>query len=185
MAKISRKGLKICCGITALIILILIVVAVVLYFTIFKPKQPKITTQSVTLENFKYFPFPFFLNATFGLVVSIDNPNYGSYTYQNSTTYVTYRGINVAEASIENDTIPARGKHDIETTVVVQVDKIVADPSDIFTQNFNFSSSTTLHGKATVLKFLKIKATSYSTCDIYLVTSTQNVTAVCKSKLKF
>lgn len=188
MANKSRKGLKICCGLTALIIIILLVVAIVLFLTILKPKQPKIATQSVTLEDIKFFPVPFFLNVSLGIVVRVDNPNYGSFKYHNSTAYVTYRGTVVAEGPIEQNTIPARGKLDIRTTVIVVGEKMVSNPLiwiDVFSGTLNFTSSTTLHGKATVLKFLKIKATSYCTCDISLVLLPQNVTAVCSSKVKY
>lgn len=188
MAKNSRKCLKICCGVTALIIIIFIIVAVVLFLTILKPKQPKISTESVTLQQIRFFPFPFFLNVSLGIVVRVDNRNYGSFKYQNSTAYISYRGTVVAEAPIENDTIPARKKHDISTTMVINGEKLASNPSlavDVLSGRLNFTSATTLHGKATVLKLLKVKATSYSTCDISLVLLAQNITTVCDTKVKY
>lgn len=187
MAK-SRRGLKICCGVTALIIVILVVVAIILFFTVFKPKQPDITLRSVTLQNLKFFPFPFLLNVSLAITVRVDNPNYGSFKYKDSTTYVTYHGTDIAEGPIESDTIPARGKHDISTIVEIEGDKMVLNPSfggDFAAGIYNFTASTTLHGKATALKILKIKVKSINTCDISLVPLTANVTAVCTSKLKY
>ncbi|KAK7834707.1 hypothetical protein CFP56_024179, partial [Quercus suber] len=51
----SRKGLKICCGVTAILLITLIVVMVILYFTILTPKNPEITSQPVVLEHFEFW----------------------------------------------------------------------------------------------------------------------------------
>ena len=67
----------------------------------------------MTLEYIKNLPLPFLLNVTMGITVTINNPNYGSFKYGNSTMSVTYHRDLVAEAPIEVDKIPARGKHDI------------------------------------------------------------------------
>ncbi|KAJ8545993.1 hypothetical protein K7X08_018576 [Anisodus acutangulus] len=114
--------------------------------------------------------------------------NYGSFTYDNSIAYVTYRGDPAAEAPIEADTIPARADHDLSTTVLVDSDGFSKNPNflgDAFSGCLNFTSSTTLHGKVTVWKVLKHKATTISTCDISVFTKFLNATSVCKSKIKF
>lgn len=110
----SRKGLKICCGVTAILLITFIVVTVILYFTILKPKNPEITSQPVVLEHFELMVLPALkLNVSLGIVVTVNNRNYGGFEYQNSTAYVTYRGDVVAEAPIQADTIPARREHNI------------------------------------------------------------------------
>lgn len=110
----SRKGLKICCGVTAILLITFIVVMVILYFTILKPKNPEITSQPVVLEHFELMVLPALkLNVSLGIVVTVNNRNYGGFEYQNSTAYVTYRGDVVAEAPIQSDTIPARREHNI------------------------------------------------------------------------
>ncbi|KAL2483974.1 Late embryogenesis abundant (LEA) hydroxyproline-rich glycoprotein family [Forsythia ovata] len=182
------RGIKICLIVTAILIAILAVVVLVLSLTILKPKQPKITTQSVTLEYIKWVPIPFHMNVTLGIVVSVDNPNYGSFKYDNSTAYITYRGVAAADAPIEHDTIPARGSHEISTTVVLIVDSLTSSPyflGDFISGCLNFTSSTTLHGKATVFKIFKKKVTTYSTCDLSVYIQAQNVTSVCHSKIKY
>ncbi|KAK6123993.1 hypothetical protein DH2020_042276 [Rehmannia glutinosa] len=187
LKKIPRS-LKICGIATIILIVILIAVILILFFTILKPKQPKITTQQVTFEGFRLFLNPFHLEFTLGLVVTVNNPNYGSFKYDNTTAYITYRGTPATEAPIEKDTIPARGKHDISTEVVVDVDNLVSNPyyaADYATGCLNFTSLTTFHGKAKVLRFLKLKATIHSACDISVYVQYQNSSAVCKSKVKY
>lgn len=186
----SRKsGLKICCGITAILFTIITVAALVVFLTVLKPKKPKLSTKSVTLDHVKLVPFPFHLNVTIGVLVTIDNRNYGSFMYGNSTTYVTYRGTPAAEAPIQADTMPARANHDIATELLIVVDALTTNPyfwADYNTAGcLNFTSTTSLNGKANVLKLFNIKLTTCTTCDISLFVKTQNLTSVCNSKLSY
>ncbi|KAL3511301.1 hypothetical protein ACH5RR_030702 [Cinchona calisaya] len=185
----TPRGLKICCGITTVLLIAIIVVALVLFFTILKPKNPKITTESVTLDYIKYEPIPIFhLNITLSIVITVDNRNYASFKYENSTVFVTYRGIPAAQGPIQQDTIPARAKHDIGTSVVIVVDNFSSNPDflgDFTSGSLNFTSTTFLHGKATVLKLLKIKVSTYTTCDISVFINFQNASSVCQSKVKY
>ncbi|KAL2349502.1 hypothetical protein Fmac_003502 [Flemingia macrophylla] len=182
------KGLKICCGVTATLVIILIVVLVVLYFTLFKPKDPDIILQSVKLESYSLEILPALqLNVSLGTVVTVDNPNRGSFTYQNSTAHIYYRGYLVAQAPLHEDTIPARRDHNISTTVTIFVDvqKFHDLPNDYATGVINFTSTTTLVGKVKVLNLFKIKATSYSTCLLSLFFSLhQSIHSNCNSQIK-
>ncbi|KAI3456425.1 hypothetical protein Pfo_013088 [Paulownia fortunei] len=182
------RALKICGGATAILIVTLFAAILILFFTILKPKQPKLTTQEVTLEHFNLLLNPFQLNVTLGLVVNVNNPNYGSFKYDNTTAYISYRGTPAAEAPIVEDTIPARGKQDVSTEVLVMVDSLVSNayfPADYATGCLNFTSSTTFQGKAKVLGFFKLKAKIYSTCDISVYVQSQNSSSVCRSKIKY
>nr|KYP67357.1 hypothetical protein KK1_013685 [Cajanus cajan] len=183
------RGLKICCGVAAIILIIFIVVLVVLFFTVFKPKDPDINLQSVKLEHFSLEVFPALaLNVSLGTVVTVDNPNHGSFTYQNSTAYIYYRGNLVAEAPLHEDTIPARKDHNISTTVTIFVDaeKFQDLPNDNERGVVEFTSTTTLVGKVKVLLDLfKIKATSYSICHLSLFVRDQSINSTCNSEIKF
>ncbi|KAG8385710.1 hypothetical protein BUALT_Bualt03G0073500 [Buddleja alternifolia] len=177
------------CWLVAFIAFWLTSVTLTLYFTILKPKQPKLTTKEVTIQHLTLILSPFHLNFTLGITVNVDNPNYGSFKYDNTTAYITYRDATpVAEAPIEADTLPARGQHDISTAVPVVMDSLITNPyfvADFFAGCLNFTSSSTFKGKATVLKFMKIKATTYSTCNISVYVVAQNVSSVCRSQIKY
>ncbi|KAJ4703180.1 Late embryogenesis abundant protein [Melia azedarach] len=187
-SKRSCRGLKVCCGVTAILLISLLTVLIVLLLTLFKPKEPKITSEPPTLENFDLIFFPVIeLNMTLGIVVTVDNRNYGSFKYKNSTAYVSYHGIVVAEAPIEDGKIPARGKHNISTSITVFADKLASNSNflgDSFSGVLNFSSTTTLRGKVSMLKFFNIKASSYSSCDISIFIQKQSIDSVCKSKVR-
>ncbi|XP_047306340.1 uncharacterized protein LOC124909735 [Impatiens glandulifera] len=183
----SYRGLKICCIITFLLILILLVAGVVIYFTLLRPKEPKILTQAITLERVDYTP-PYEVNLTLLGKLLVNNPNYGSFKYENSTTFVSYRGDVVAQGLILEDTIPARGSLPVDTTILVLANSMVSNPLFLFdfvAGSFNFTTSTTLKGHAIVLQLLKIKATTYTTCDISVFFITQNAISHCSSKINF
>uniref|UniRef100_A0A2N9IPJ0 COBRA C-terminal domain-containing protein n=1 Tax=Fagus sylvatica TaxID=28930 RepID=A0A2N9IPJ0_FAGSY len=85
-----------------------------------------------------------------GMLVTVNNRNYGSFKYQNNTTYVRYHEEIVAEAPIEADTILARREHNISTTVNVLADKLITNPNfrgDFAAGVLNVTSETDLHGK--------------------------------------
>ncbi|KAK7308084.1 hypothetical protein VNO77_41679 [Canavalia gladiata] len=180
------KGLKICCAVSAILLIILVVVLVILFFTVFKPKDPDIILQSVKLERIEIgFPSPE-INVSLGLVVTVENPNHGSFTYQNSTAYLNYRGNIVAEAPIHEDTIPARGDHNISTSLDIFADirKFKDLPSDFLRGVINFTSTTTLQGKVKILHLFKFKATSYSNCDLSLLVHDKSINSTCNTKIK-
>ncbi|XP_058217541.1 uncharacterized protein LOC131328642 [Rhododendron vialii] len=156
-AKSSRKGLKICCGTTFVLLIVLAFVSVTLYFTMFKPKQPQVTAHAVSLENIEVQIFPAFsLNVTIGLVVTINNRNYGSFKYQNSTSYIDYHGTNIAEVLIEGGTVPARRKYNLSTYANVAAGKLITDShflSDLIAGSFNLTSTATLHESGVQLPF--------------------------------
>ncbi|KZV25090.1 hypothetical protein F511_43305 [Dorcoceras hygrometricum] len=182
------KTFKICCCTTTVLIIILFLITLTLFLTILKPKQPKITTRQVTLLHFDSLFDPFEVNVTLGITVNVDNPNYGSFRFGNTAAYVSYRGTPAAEAPIEGDTIPARGQHDITTEVVVTVDKLLSNSNfwdDYNAGCLNFTSTAVFHGRAEVLRVLKIKATSYSSCDISIYVEAQNASSVCRSRIKY
>ncbi|XP_059663890.1 uncharacterized protein LOC132309615 [Cornus florida] len=186
--KRSRRGLKICCGVTVISLAIIVIVCVTLFLTVLKPKQPQVTAHPASLENIQVqvVPTPS-LNVTLGLVVTIDNPNYGSFKYKNTTAYISYYGTTVAEVPIEHETIPARSKLNITTYANITADKMVSSPhfwDDVAAGRFNLTSMATMHGKVSMFKIFRTRATILSTCDISIIVLTQDVESKCKSKIK-
>lgn len=185
----DTRKLKICCGVTAIFLFIFVILITTLSLTIFKPKQPEITAHPVALENITTgggFP-NVTLNVTLRMIVTIDNRNYGSFKYRNTTAHVNYRGGIVADVPIEAALVPARGKINISTSADLMADKLLSSPyflGDIESGSLNLTSVANLHGEVTMLKFLSLHARAMSTCDFTLWTKTQKVDSNCKSKIK-
>lgn len=187
-AKTPSRGLKVCCIVTTIVLVIALIVMTILALTVFKPKQPEIDVRPIGLENIQYSLFPnVTLNVTVGMVVTINNRNYGSFSFKNTTAYVTYHDTVVALVPIEHALVPARGKINITTSVDLMGDKLVSNPhfmEDAINGNFNLISTADLHGKVRVLKFVKFRATAFSTCDISFSIQSKQIDSKCKSKLK-
>ncbi|KAG6785249.1 hypothetical protein POTOM_010979 [Populus tomentosa] len=112
------RGFKICCGVTTIFIIILAAIFTTLALAVCKPKNPSIIANPVGLENIQFGGSTnVTLNVTLGMVVTIDNPNYGSFKFTNSTAYVDYHGVIVAEVPIQADLIPAHSEINITTSV--------------------------------------------------------------------
>lgn len=187
MRETSHRGCKICCGVVTLLILILLVVLIALFMTILKPKQPKIQAQDAILQGIAFKPLPAFkLNVSLALVVTIKNPNYGSFEYKNGTATIYYHEEEVAAVQIEDGEIPARDTQDIRNSVIVIADKLILNNYflfDFLTGCFNFTSSSTIHGKASLFKIMKTHATAVTDCNI-LVCLNNATDSSCHSKMK-
>ncbi|GMY09914.1 late embryogenesis abundant protein [Fagus crenata] len=182
--KTSRRGLKLCCGVTAIFLLIIVIVIITLSFTIFKPKDPKISLypklQKIDLSSFVH-------NLTLGTIIAIENPNYGAFTFKNTTSYVHYHGDVVGEAPIEHRFVPARHKLNVTTAVHLMAGKLLNNshfPSDLVVGSMNLTSTATLPGKVIVLKIFKFHATVYNNCNISVFINPPKIESICETKLK-
>ncbi|KAK7366527.1 hypothetical protein VNO80_08520 [Phaseolus coccineus] len=180
------KGFKICCVTAILLFILLATLLLVLFFTVFKPKDPDIILQHVKLQGFKLELPTLNLNVSLGIVVTVENPNHGSFTYQNSTAYLYHGETLVAEAPLHEDTIPARRDHNITTSLSIFADitKLKGLSTDYSRGVINFTSSVTLLGKVKVVNLFKMKATSYCTCYISLFVPYKSIDSICNSKIK-
>lgn len=186
----SRKNLiKICCGVTTIILVIMALIFVTLFFTVLKPRHPQIFLHPLNLEKVEVInPFPFRLNARQGLVITIQNPNVASFRIQNSTASVRYHGELVGEIPIGETTVPAKAKLNISVYVEFKVDEILFNPyflEDFSKSRLNLIAGADLYGKIYMLKkMIKLRAKVYSTCNISIHIFTNIFESSCISRLK-
>ncbi|XWS69526.1 hypothetical protein CRYUN_Cryun04dG0186600 [Craigia yunnanensis] len=189
-SKTSRRSLKICCGVTAIFLVIIAIVLATLALAVFKPKNPEITVYPQGLENIDFGLGGFSngtVNATVGMIVMIKNRNYGSFKFKNTTAFVNYRGGIVAEVPIQQSLVPEHGKLNISTSADIMVDRLISNPSfwgDVLAGSVNLTTEATVHGKVTVFKILKLHASVPSRCDISIFIQSKSVQSTCKTKLK-
>lgn len=88
----GRTNLASCIVATIFLIFILIVILIV-YFTVFKPKDPVITVNSIQLPTFSASNGT--VNFTFSQYVSIENPNHDVFTHYDSSLQLLYSGNQV------------------------------------------------------------------------------------------
>ncbi|KAL7589574.1 hypothetical protein Lser_V15G40326 [Lactuca serriola] len=184
----SRRVMKICCVVATLLLIIFLLISVILFFTVFKPKNPKVTTHPTSLENVEFQLYPnVSINATIVLNVTISNRNHGSFKFQNSIAYVDYRGTLIAEIPIEHAKIPAHGNFTITAYANVTTEKMVTDPNfynDMDSGYFNFTSTAILYGDVSVFKIIKKGAKVTNICNIIVALLTRKVESKCHAKVK-
>ncbi|EXB60465.1 hypothetical protein L484_014918 [Morus notabilis] len=114
--------------------------------------------------------------------------NIGSFKFSNATAYVNYHGDVVAEVPIGQNLVPARGKLNITSSTDLMVGRIVANLiffDDVGKGSLNLTATAALHGKVSLLfEFVKLRATTFSTCDISFLVASMNVKSMCMSKIK-
>ncbi|KAF8016687.1 hypothetical protein BT93_H2034 [Corymbia citriodora subsp. variegata] len=177
----ARRGLKICCFTSVVFLVILTIIIVSLSLTIFKPKEPQITVQSVVLGSMQSNVTPL------SMLITIDNPNYGGFKYESTTGYLNYNGSTVAEIPFAHNKIPARAKINMNTSTDLITDKLISNPSfweDVALGRVNFTSTATLPGKVSVAKIFKYRATTYITCYILFHIQSQAVDSKCNTRIK-
>ncbi|KAF8016688.1 hypothetical protein BT93_H2035 [Corymbia citriodora subsp. variegata] len=179
----ARRGLKICCLTSVVFLVILTIIIVTLSLTVFKPKNPLVTVQPAGLNKIQFNGTGIRLNT----LVTIHNPNYGSFEYKNATNYVNYHGLTVAELPLRQNRVPARAKVNMTTSTDLSFGKLLSHPNfsqDVALGYLNFTTSATLPGKVNVANILKFRATTYINCYILFYIQSQDMDSKCTTRLK-
>ncbi|XVF65700.1 hypothetical protein PTKIN_Ptkin09bG0270300 [Pterospermum kingtungense] len=170
--KRRRKRRNICFGMMGVLIFIVILI-LILAFTVFKPKDPIITTNSVFLSNLRFSVdlarLRVFLNATLDVDLSIKNPNKVGLKYTDSAAQLNYRGQQVGEAPIPAGNISADETVPMNLTLTVMADRLVSDSrffSDVSGGQLALNAFAKVSGKVNILKIFKIHVVSSSSCDL-------------------
>lgn len=177
----SHKLRNILLAVSALIVFILIVL-MILALTILKPKHPKTTVNSVSLEDFDVglsrTKLKVDLNVTLGVDLSINNPNKVSFKYGNNTALLNYMGDLIGEASIPAGHISADQTKPMNITLTIMVDRLLSKSklySDVLAGTLPLNTFTKISGKVTILGFIKFKVVSTTSCDFRISVSNRSV----------
>ncbi|XP_058754295.1 uncharacterized protein LOC131627457 [Vicia villosa] len=173
-----RRKLKLCGCVTSILLLLIVIVIVILVFTVFKVKDPNVTTNEIHLTNFGVnlvqLPTPQVkLNMTMVVNMSIRNSNRASFKLGNSTTSVYYRGISVADAVIPPGlVIKARKTSGLNVTVDVMADRLASSPNlvgDVVQGEMIMNTYSVIPGRVKILfikKHVEVKMNCTMTIDI-------------------
>ncbi|XVF10504.1 hypothetical protein REPUB_Repub07fG0188700 [Reevesia pubescens] len=170
--KLKKRGYIQCCGCITALLLILAVVILVMFFTVFRIQDPKIRMNSVTFQRLETFPNGSLrtdVNITLLVDVSVKNPNLATFRFNNSTTLIYYGGSVVGEGINLQGKAKARRTLRRNVTVDIVPDKILAIPSfmsDIASGALNISSYTRISGRVKILNIVKKKVVVKFNCSM-------------------
>ncbi|CAN6205564.1 unnamed protein product [Urochloa humidicola] len=180
----NKKPALICCGVAAAVVVVLAVVFVALYFTVFRPRSPKVVATVVGTEVSAISWSPPTLNITVHVDVAVRNPNYAAFRYGEVVTVVRYHGDGVGQSVLPAGEIGARATETIAATVEVDTVRVAATHyffPDAALGVLPFETATEVAGKAVVLGRFKISARSEVACQVDVYWTRSNATSECTS----
>lgn len=171
-----------------IIVFVLLVLAVVILYFIYKPRPPVVVATPVSLLHFEFNLAPtIILSVTIGVEVLLKNPNFALFEYYGSVTRIYYHGVCVGEAPIAPGTIGKRATKDIGTPVELLVNRLISHPrflSDVTDGVLSLISTTRADGQAIVLGFVKLHATVNVECYVSVFVWTATTSSKCVSNIK-
>nr|XP_043613998.1 late embryogenesis abundant protein At1g64065-like [Erigeron canadensis] len=188
----QRAGFRkctLCCGIITAMILIIAVVMLVLGFTIFHVKNPKINMNSVTIMGLDRVNLTSQLlgNLTVVADVSVKNTNVAAFKFEKSNASLVYHDMVVGVADIPKGVAKARKTLRMNVTFDVIVAEITQNKqfgNDMATGTLPMESYTKIHGRVKIMNVIKRKVTVTMNCSISVsVTSWKIVDQDCKRRV--
>lgn len=179
-----NKRALLCCGVLVAVLVVLAVVFVALYFTVFRPRSPRVVATVVGTEISALNVFPPVLNITVHVDVTVRNPNYASFRYGDVVTAVRYHGDGVGQSVVPAGEIGARATETIAAKVSVDTVRMAATPyflPEAALGVLPLETATAVAGKAVVMGRFKISASSEVACEVHVYWTRSNATSECTS----
>ncbi|ONI23263.1 hypothetical protein PRUPE_2G178500 [Prunus persica] len=189
--KFGLKKFIYCCGGITALLLILAVVIIILAFTVFRLKEPKIKMNKVTVTRLELIndnttPKPG-SNISLTADVSVKNPNAASFRYNNTTTTLYYHGVVVGEAHGSPGKAKARRTMRMNITVDVITDRLTSNPkwgADVGSGLLTMSSYSRIPGRVNMWNIIKRHVVVKMNCTMTVNISSQAIQEQkCKRKV--
>ncbi|CAB4310455.1 unnamed protein product [Prunus armeniaca] len=155
--KLCQRKYVMCCGCVSALFLIIAVTAIVLGFTVFHVKSPRIEMNNVTIQQRPEVANGALrsdTNVTLLADVSIKNPNVASFKYGNTTTTVFYKGTEVGQGRTPAGVAKARRTMRMNVTVDIVPEEISVVPGftkEVASGKLTVSTYTRIQGKVKIL----------------------------------
>lgn len=162
----------VCIGITVFLVIVIIILAV-LYFSLFKPKDPRVQVPTMQLLSLYSAGYPAAItsaNLTLLLQVSMYNPNRAPFHVRDgSTACLYYYGAQVGFVTVPTGSIPSQSFVTLAISLTVQgTAPLHGVPlyGDVASGILEVSTSVTIFGKVTTLNIFTHHASVVSKCNI-------------------
>ncbi|OWM64285.1 late embryogenesis abundant protein At1g64065-like [Punica granatum] len=182
LKKTRRKRCIIkCCGCVTAILLIQAVAIVILIFTVFRVRDPAIKMNRVTVTRLELIngtvPKPG-VNMSLVADVSVKNPNYASFKYQNTTTTLYYHGALVGEARGPPGRARARRTMRMNITVDIITDRLISSTylsADVRSGILSMSSYSRIPGRVKMIGIIRKYVIVKMNCSMTVNISSQAI----------
>lgn len=168
-----KKRKQAACILCTIILVIVIIVLAVLYFSLFKPKDP--TVQVPTMQLISLYPSGYSVsitsvNISLILQVSMYNPNRATFYVQDgSTACLYYYGTQVGYAPVPPGSLPSQSYATVSVGLTVQGPTPLQGSylsADVASGILQVSTSVTIIGKVTTLNIFSHNSDVISKCYI-------------------
>ncbi|CAF2169671.1 unnamed protein product [Brassica rapa] len=188
-----KRNRKICICVSLLILLLLIfIVLLVLGLTLFKPKNPTATVDSVAVERLRtsvdVLNLKANLNLTLNAHLALKNPNRVGFSFGATSALLNYKGQLVGEAPLPANRVGPQKTLRMNVTLTLMADRLLSESqvfSDVMSGSIPVNAFVKVAGKVSVFNMFKIKVKSSASCDVTISVSSRNVTSQhCKYSTK-
>ncbi|XP_072971760.1 late embryogenesis abundant protein At1g64065-like [Typha angustifolia] len=176
-----RRFCLCCCGCFVTTVVLVGLTFLILSLTLFKVKDPTLTTNSITITGFAVelgndvTNRPFSANVTLLADISIKNPNVASFRFRDSDTDFYFQGETVGVAHVPEGKVGADRTARMNVSVDVLIDRAAAEPnvteSFVFGGDVELTSYTDIFGRVNAFGIYKKDLEVVMNCSITLAVS--------------
>ncbi|CAN4077586.1 unnamed protein product [Withania somnifera] len=177
------------CIVATIFLIFIIIIIFIIYFTVFKPKPPVITVNSIQLPTFTTSNGT--VNFTFSQYVSIQNPNHDVFVHYDSSLQLLYSGNRVGFMFVPAGKINSGRTQYMAATFVVKAfplmlngpESVGRGPIPIVSDGFRVGSSMEVEsrlemaGRVRMFHFFTHHVETKAECRIGISVSDGSVTA--------
>ncbi|XP_013652161.2 uncharacterized protein LOC106357014 [Brassica napus] len=187
-----KRNRKIYICVSLLILLLIFIVLLVLGLTLFKPKNPTATVDSVVVERLRtsvdVLNLKANLNLTLQAHLALKNPNRVGFSFGSTSALLNYKGQLVGEAPLPANKVGPQKTLHMNVTLTLMADRLLSESqvfSDVMSGSIPVNAFVKVAGKVSVFNMFKIKVKSSASCDVTISVSSRNVTSQhCKYSTK-
>ncbi|KAF3448633.1 hypothetical protein FNV43_RR09346 [Rhamnella rubrinervis] len=147
---------------------------------VLRPKSPDVKLRSVTVKGLRYAtsPWPSF-NATLTAEITIKNPNFGSFRFENTTASLVYEGVKIGGKRTSKSGVNARGTKVMNVGIDVRSSRLPEGPNnlgnDLNSGTLKLSGQAKFSGTLHLVKILRCKKTSELNCTFTLYLTSRTI----------
>ncbi|QCD91692.1 late embryogenesis abundant protein At1g64065 [Vigna unguiculata] len=172
--KKKERGRSAKCFVCVLASFVILCALLLLLASIMRVREPRAKIRSATSNKITHNASPSSspsFNATLIIFMTIQNPNFGVFTYDNSSMSVLYAGAKIGDTPINGDKVSFRKTKQINVTVDLRSAQVPVTGNfsgDMNSGTLNLTSYAKFSGTVRFLKIMNVKKSIEMACAMKL-----------------